>query len=82
MIWIGEKPVANLSEEELAGIKLGPCPSCKAGNTSIRPQKDGWYYVGCIECFNKILCDRANLEYAIELWNRRAGLCTMAKNEL
>ena len=62
-----------MTDEELASLKIAPCRACDSTATSVRPQGNNWYYVGCTECFNKTLCDKANVEYAIELWERRNG---------
>ena len=56
------------------------CTVCDSTNVSVRFAKYKWYYVGCLDCWNKMECDEANLEYAIELWNERVIKCKKLKN--
>ena len=63
-----------ITDEKLKSLSdtiIKHCPSCGSPNVSVRRAKDGWFYVGCEECWQKNQSDEAMLEYAIEVWNRR-----------
>lgn len=66
------------SDEELEAIKLEHCPSCGSRMTSVRHVSQRWWYVGCVDCFNKIMCEREFVERAAEKFNdyaRRVREC-------
>jgi hypothetical protein len=58
-----------MTDEELENIKLLPCPSCDSTMTSVRRVSDEWWYVGCVDCFNKIQCERQYVEQAAAKFN-------------
>lgn len=66
--------VVNMVEDldEFNNRIIKYCPSCDSTDVSVRVAKYKWYFVGCRECWNKLECDEANLERALEIWNRRA----------
>ena len=61
-----------MTDEELEKIQLPRCWQCDSKLTSVRRAKDGWYYVGCIDCGNKRICDEKYLQYTIEFWRSLA----------
>ena len=64
-----------MTDEELENIKLLPCPSCDSTMTSVRRVSDEWWYVGCVDCFNKTQCQREFVEGLAERWNKYARKC-------
>jgi ssDNA-binding Zn-finger/Zn-ribbon topoisomerase 1 len=56
-------------ERELLQTVLEPCPTCGSEYTSVRFAKHGWYYVGCMDCENKTLCDASKVHKVIKRWN-------------
>lgn len=62
---VGKTEEKRLQDENLL-IDLGKCAQCGSANTSVRPAKKGWYYVGCEECGNKRLCDKKYLDYCVD----------------
>jgi hypothetical protein len=61
-----------MTDEELENIKLEKCPSCDSRMTSVRKVTSRWWLVGCIDCFNKIQCERQYVESAAEKFNAYA----------
>jgi ssDNA-binding Zn-finger/Zn-ribbon topoisomerase 1 len=61
-----------MTDEELESIKLEKCPSCGSRMTSVRKATARWWFVGCIDCFNKIQCERTFVERAAEKFNEYA----------
>ena len=64
-----------LSDEELAKYRLLDCPSCDSHNTNVRVAGHGWYYVGCMDCFNKKMCEEAYIDECVEQFNTYARKC-------
>lgn len=68
-----------MTDEELARYEIiKPCPSCGSNMVNVRQANNRWYYVGCMDCFNKTLCEEKYIDYAVERWNnyaRRCGKC-------
>jgi ssDNA-binding Zn-finger/Zn-ribbon topoisomerase 1 len=58
-----------MTDEELEKIPLLPCPSCDSTMTSVRRATQRWWLVGCIDCFNKIQCERQYVEQAAAKFN-------------
>jgi ssDNA-binding Zn-finger/Zn-ribbon topoisomerase 1 len=61
-----------MTDEELESIKLEKCPSCGSRMTSVRKATSRWWFVGCIDCFNKIQCEREFVVRAAEKFNEYA----------
>jgi hypothetical protein len=61
-----------MTDEELEKIPLPPCPSCDSTMTSVRRATQRWWLVGCIDCFNKIQCERQYVEQAAAKFNEYA----------
>ena len=59
-----------MTDEELEAIKLPPCYNDTSHITSVRSAGNGWFYVGCVDCFNKRMCDEARLQDTIDSWVR------------
>lgn len=64
-----------MTDEELARYELLDCPSCDSHNTSVRVARDKWYFVGCMDCFNKTQCTEEYIPYLVERWNNYARRC-------
>jgi hypothetical protein len=60
--------LTKITDEELEKITLPKCWNCDSNMTSVRRGKDGWFYVGCIDCENKRICDEMYLQDTIEAW--------------
>jgi hypothetical protein len=67
-----------VTDEELRKYRLLDCPSCDSHNTNVRSAGGKWYYVGCIDCFNKTLCTEEYIEYLVEKFNTYARRCGKA----
>ena len=57
------------SDEDLENIKLEDCPSCGSRMTSVRRATQRWWLVGCVDCFNKIQCEKQFVERAAAKFN-------------
>ena len=58
---------------ERAVLKLSRCPSCGSRTATARWAKgDDWFYVGCLECENKKLCNSADLLATMEDWEQKS----------
>ena len=64
-----------MTDEELESIPLLDCPSCDSHNTDVRRASNGWYYVGCMDCFNKRMCEEAYIGECVEQFNTYARKC-------
>jgi hypothetical protein len=67
-----------LTETELENynkkiIKI--CPSCDSKNVNVRAAKENLFYVGCMDCSNKTLCEEKYIDYAIEKRNEYVRRC-------
>jgi ssDNA-binding Zn-finger/Zn-ribbon topoisomerase 1 len=61
-----------VTDEELEAIKLEQCPSCNSKMTSVRRATRRWWLVGCVDCFNKIMCEKQFVERAAAKFNEYA----------
>lgn len=64
-----------MTDEELEAIELLDCPSCDSHNTSVRHVSQEWWYVGCMDCFNKRQCQREYVIEEAERFNNYARRC-------
>ena len=62
----------ELTDEELEAIPLLDCPSCDSHNTSVRKASNKWWYIGCMDCDNKRMCDKKYLPETIDAWTKYA----------
>lgn len=63
--------MTNEELEELNRQMIKICRCCDSTDVSVRYAKPGWYFVGCLACGNKTLCDEAMARGAVRLWNIR-----------
>ena len=47
------------------------CLVCDGENVSVRIARKGWYFVGCLDCENKTLCDESKVVKVVDSWNTR-----------
>ncbi len=64
-----------MTDEELEAIPLLDCPSCDSHNTSVRKATKEWWFVGCLDCFNKRQCAREYVEEVARKFNEYARKC-------
>lgn len=69
------KRSGKLTDDELEAIKLERCPSCGSKMTSVRRGSNEWWYVGCVDCWNKKQCQRQFVEEAARQFNEYARRC-------
>lgn len=62
-----------ITDEELASIKLLPCPSCESHNVSARRVRHDEFFVGCMDCNIKRWCDEMHLQETVDAWNHYAA---------
>lgn len=63
-----------MTDEELEEINrqmIKVCRRCDSMDVNVRCAKPGWYFVGCLACENKTLCDEAMVREVVRLWNTR-----------
>ena len=63
--------MTNEELEELNRHIIKICRCCDSTDVSVRCAKHGWYFVGCLACENKTLCDEAMVREVVRLWNTR-----------
>lgn len=63
--------MTNKELEELNRQIIKICRCCDSTDVSVRYAKPGWYFVGCLACENKTLCDEAMVHEVVRLWNTR-----------
>ena len=74
--------MTNEGIEELNRQIIKICRCCDSTDVSVRYAKPGWYFVGCIACGNKILCDEAVVREVVQLWNTRTIRWARAVNKV
>ena len=63
-----------MTDKELEDLNRQIIKVCRCSDStdvSVRRAKPGWYFVGCLACENKTLCDEAMVREAVQLWNSR-----------
>ena len=74
-----------MTNEELEDLNrqiIKICRCCDSTDVSVRHAKLGWYFVGCLACENKTLCDEAMVREVVRLWNIRTIRWARAVNKV
>ena len=74
-----------MTNEELEDLNrqiIKICRCCDSTDVSVRYAKPGWYFVGCLACENKTLCDEAMVREVVRLWNTRTIRWVRAVNKV
>ena len=74
--------MTNEELEDLNRQMIKICRCCDFMGVSVRRVKPGWYFVGCLACENKTLCDEAMVREVVRRWNVRTARWVRTVNKV